>query len=148
VLADKDHVFFEYQPKHTSDAACSMFKGFKGYIQADAHCIYDAVFRGDAVDEGDKPPDEVACWSHARRRLWEAAVTLKDPYPLLEAPGFAQGRSLPWLGRCRFRTRNGSSWSQSGDRAASQRPSSRRSTALRRRRCGTGSTGLRRGRRD
>jgi transposase len=79
VLADKDHVFFEYQPKHTSDAVCSMFKGFKGYIQADAHCIYDALFRGDAVAEGDKPPDEVACWSHARRRFWEAAVTLKDP---------------------------------------------------------------------
>jgi transposase len=79
VLADKDHVFFEYQPKHTSDAVCAMFKGFKGYIQADAHCIYDALFRGDAVEEGDKPPDEVACWSHARRRMWEAAVTVKDP---------------------------------------------------------------------
>lgn len=79
VLADKDHVFFEYQPKHTSDAVCSMFEGFKGYIQADAHCIYDALFRGDAVDDEDKPPDEVACWSHARRRFWEAAVTLKDP---------------------------------------------------------------------
>jgi transposase len=62
VLADKDHVFFEYQPKHTSDAVCSMFRGFKGYIQADAHCVYDALFRGDArVDESDKPPDEVAC---------------------------------------------------------------------------------------
>jgi transposase len=79
VLADKDHVFFEYQPKHTSDAVCAMFKGFKGYMQADAHCIYDALFRGDAVEEGDKPPDEVACWSHARRRMWEAAVTVKDP---------------------------------------------------------------------
>ncbi|MBX3210563.1 MAG: IS66 family transposase [Labilithrix sp.] len=79
VLADKDHVFFEYQPKHTSDAVCTMFKGFKGYIQADAHCIYDALFRGAAVEEGDKPPDEVACWSHARRRFWEAAIALKDP---------------------------------------------------------------------
>ena len=79
VLADKDHVFFEYQPKHTSDAVCAMFKGFKGYIQADAHCVYDALFRGEAVDDDEKPPDEVACWSHARRRLWEAAVTVKDP---------------------------------------------------------------------
>lgn len=79
MLADKDHVFFEYQAKHTSDAVCSMFKGFKGYIQADAHCVYDALFRGDAVNEGEKPPDEVACWSHARRRMWEAAVTTKNP---------------------------------------------------------------------
>lgn len=78
VLADKDHVFFEYQPKHTSDAVCSMFRGFKGYIQADAHGVYDALFRGDAVDKGDKPPDEVACWAHARRKFWEAAMSTKD----------------------------------------------------------------------
>lgn len=80
VLADKDHVFFEYQPKHTSEAVCTMFRGFKGYIQADAHCVYDALFRGEArVDETDKPPDEVACWSHARRKWWEAAIATKDP---------------------------------------------------------------------
>lgn len=79
VLADKDHVFFEYQPKHTSEAVCSMFKGFSGYIQADAHCVYDALFRGDARERKDeKPPDEVGCWSHARRKFWEAAVTTKD----------------------------------------------------------------------
>ncbi len=76
VLADRDHVFFEYQPKHTSDAVCAMFKG---YVQADAHCVYDALFRGEAVDDGEKPPDEVACWSHARRKWWEAAVTTKEP---------------------------------------------------------------------
>jgi len=78
VLADQDHVFFEYQPEHTSKAVCEMFRGFSGYIQADAHCIYDALFRGDAVDKGDKPPDEVACWAHARRKFWEAAVATKD----------------------------------------------------------------------
>lgn len=79
VLADRDHVFFEYQPKHTSDAVCSMFKGFKGYIQADAHCVYDALFRGEARDDDDeKPPDEVGCWSHARRKFWEAAIETKD----------------------------------------------------------------------
>ncbi len=59
---------------------CSMFRRFKGYIQADAHCVYDALFRGDArIDETDKPPDEVACWSHARRKVWEAAVVTKEP---------------------------------------------------------------------
>ena len=81
VLADKKHVFFEFQPKHTSAAVCEMFRGFSGYIQADAHAIYDALFRGDAVDDGITPPLEVACWAHARRRLWEAAVS-----------GFAVGR--------------------------------------------------------
>lgn len=79
VLADKDHVFFEFQKRHTSDAVSAMFKGFGGYIQADAHCVYDALFRGDAKERAeDKPPDEVGCWSHARRKFWEAAVSTKD----------------------------------------------------------------------
>ncbi len=80
VLADKDHVFFEFQAKHTSAAVCEMFRGFRGYIQADAHAVYDAVFRGEARTRyGDEPPKEVGCWSHCRRRAWEAAVVAKDP---------------------------------------------------------------------
>jgi transposase len=82
VLADRDHIFFEYQAKHTSAVVCEMFRGFSGYIQADAHAIYDALFRGDALppDDGDTgPPKEVGCWAHARRRFWEATVC---KYPL------------------------------------------------------------------
>jgi hypothetical protein len=37
VLADREHVFFEYQAKHTSAAVCEMFRGYQGYLQADAH---------------------------------------------------------------------------------------------------------------
>ena len=46
VLADRDHVFSEYQERHTSAAVCSMFKGYSGYLQADAHAVYDALFAG------------------------------------------------------------------------------------------------------
>lgn len=80
VLADRDHVFFEYKKRHTSDAVCDMFRGFSGYILADAHAVYDALFRGEALFSAeDKPPDEVACWSHCRRHYWEAAVATKEP---------------------------------------------------------------------
>ena len=74
VLADRDHIFFEYQPKHTSAAVCEMFRGFSGYIQADANAVYDALYRGDAVASGVDPPEEVACWCHLRRYFWEAAT--------------------------------------------------------------------------
>ncbi|HVZ31943.1 MAG TPA: transposase, partial [Polyangiaceae bacterium] len=74
VLADKKHVFFEYQPKHTSAVVCEMFRSFSGFIQADAHAIYDALFRGQAVDDPELAPLEVGCWSHTRRRFWEAAI--------------------------------------------------------------------------
>jgi transposase len=79
VLADQDHIFFEYQPKHTSAAVCGMFRGFSGYIQADASAVYDALYRGEARTTSEEvPPKEVGCWAHARRRFWEAAVVAKD----------------------------------------------------------------------
>jgi transposase len=77
-VADRDAVFFEYTPRETSGAVGEMFKGFSGYIQADAKSVYDALFR----EPQEEPPDgeshpvrhEVACWVHARRGLWEAAT--------------------------------------------------------------------------
>ena len=77
-IADKDHVFFEYTPRETSQAVAAMFKGYSGYVQADAKSVYDVLFR----EPSDKPPDddndaariEVACWSHCRRKFWEAAI--------------------------------------------------------------------------
>jgi hypothetical protein len=80
VLADQDHVFFEFQREHTSKAVCEMFRGFSRYIQADAHAIYNAVFRGEArVSDDDDAPTEVGCLAHCRRRFWEAATVTKDP---------------------------------------------------------------------
>ncbi len=80
-LADKEHVFLDFQPKHTSLTVWNMFKGFSGYVQADAHVIYDALFKGvppegveDEPGERGPPPIEVGCFAHARRKYWEAAI--------------------------------------------------------------------------
>lgn len=63
-----------------------MFKGFSGYVQADAKSVYDFLFRppDKRMQPDDGEPDlrvrhEVGCWSHARRKLWETAITSKDP---------------------------------------------------------------------
>jgi transposase len=78
-IADRDYVFFEYTAKENSDAVRSMFKGYSGYVQADAKSVYDILFRS----PDDKPPDdeddgavrhEVGCFAHCRRKFWEAAV--------------------------------------------------------------------------
>ena len=78
-IADRDHIFFEFTAKHTSKVVRALFKGFEGYVQADAASVYDALFRpsGDEEDDG-KQRREVACWSHARRKYWEAAFA-KEP---------------------------------------------------------------------
>src|SRR5690606_35867433 len=73
VLADRDHIVCELQRKPTGGAVRDMSRGFGGFIQADARAIYDALFRGKAVNDPSDAPLEVACWAHARRRFWEAA---------------------------------------------------------------------------
>jgi len=76
LIADRDHIFFEYTPTETSAVVEAMFKTFSGYVQADAKSVYDVLFR----PSGQGPPGdevlriEVACWSHARRGMWEATV--------------------------------------------------------------------------
>jgi transposase len=78
LIADKDHIFFEYTPKETSEAVSLMFKDFTGYVQADAKSVYDVLFRkAKDMRPSDEPAPvrhEVGCWSHCRRKFWEAAV--------------------------------------------------------------------------
>jgi len=85
-IADADHVFFEYTPRETSAAVGELFKGFSGYVQADAKSVYDLLFKPphERPPPDDGEPDlaerqEVGCWSHCRRKFWEAAITTKDP---------------------------------------------------------------------
>lgn len=75
-IADRDAVFFEYTPKETSTAVAEMFQGFSGYVQADAKNVFDVLFEPPEEDDTDAVDirHEVACWSHARRKYWEATV--------------------------------------------------------------------------
>ena len=71
LIADRDHVIFEYTPRETSEFVRSMLAGFKGYVQADAKSVYDSLF---APADDREPPSEVGCWAHARRKFWESAA--------------------------------------------------------------------------
>jgi hypothetical protein len=76
-IADREHVFFEYMARETGAAIGELFKGFTGFIQADAKSVYDALFRppdDEPPDDNPGLPTEVGCWSHARRKFWEATV--------------------------------------------------------------------------
>lgn len=81
IIADRDHVFFEYHGRETSKGVNKMLRGFNGYVQADAKSVFDILFVPPAErpppDDGSDPDQavrhEVGCWSHARRKFWEAA---------------------------------------------------------------------------
>lgn len=65
VVAPERHVLFGYSPKHDSAAVDELLGGFKGHLVADAHAVYDHLYRkGDVI--------EVACWAHSRRYFWKA----------------------------------------------------------------------------
>ena len=69
-IADRDHILFTYQPRGTSAAVLELFADYSGYVQADACSVFDALFGGKAGEGG---REEVGCWSHGRRKFWEAA---------------------------------------------------------------------------
>ena len=80
-IADRDHILFDFTPKHTTQTVRVLFQGFEGYLQADAASVYDALFRPPSGKDDDthdgKTRVEVACWAHARRKYWEAAFAKK-----------------------------------------------------------------------
>lgn len=82
LIADRDHVFFEYMERETSEAIAKIFEGFTGHIQADAKGTYDILFRAGPPPSPDEPPREAArevgCWSHMRRYFWEATAISKS----------------------------------------------------------------------
>jgi transposase len=73
IVADTDHVLFHYVERQTSDAVAELFKGFKGYLQADASSVYDILERG-PPNTNDVTITLVGCWAHCRRYFFEAAV--------------------------------------------------------------------------
>jgi len=67
VVADRDHVLFDFTSRHSSDAPEAMLRGFRGFVLADASSVYDRLFAAEDA------PIEAGCWSHARRGFFYAA---------------------------------------------------------------------------
>lgn len=77
MVADRDHVLFEYVPRETSAAVRDLFRGYSGYVQADAKNTYDVLFHTPDPGAEEEPTEvrqEVGCWAHCRRRFYEAAI--------------------------------------------------------------------------
>lgn len=70
------HVLFEYTRRHDANAVDDVLAGYRGYLVADAHAVYDHLY----VD-GDVT--EVNCWAHCRRYFFRAMSS--DPKRAKEA---------------------------------------------------------------
>ena len=82
VIAPERHVLFRYTAKHDGAAVDRLLDGYEGYLVADAHAVFDHLYkRGTLI--------EVACWAHARRYWWKALET--DPERARQALAYVGG---------------------------------------------------------
>ncbi len=65
LVAPDKHVLFEFSNKHDSAAVDKLLAGYRGYLVADAHAVYDHLHRSGQVVE-------VACWAHCRRYAFKS----------------------------------------------------------------------------
>jgi transposase len=86
MIADRDHILFEYLEKENGPGIYEKFRGFNGYVQADAKAVFNLLFADEeelnrktsGVEHDGCERTEVGCWYHCRRRFWEAS-TAKCP---------------------------------------------------------------------
>lgn len=65
LVAPERHVLFEYSRHHDGEAVDDLLAGYEGYLVADAHVVYDHLYRDGSVTE-------VNCWAHCRRYFFKA----------------------------------------------------------------------------
>jgi transposase len=69
--------FYRYSPDRRGERPRGHLEGFEGWLHADGYTGYDAL----TLPRGNHPPQvrHVACWAHARRKLFEVFEATKSP---------------------------------------------------------------------
>lgn len=65
VIAPEKHVLFEFTKKHDSASVDKILSGYRGTLLADAHTVYDHLYKDNTLVEAN-------CWAHARRYFFKA----------------------------------------------------------------------------
>jgi len=68
VAVPERHVLFGYSPKHNSAAVDELLEGYRGTLVADAHAVYDHLYKDGKVIEA-------GCWAHMRRYVFKSLAS-------------------------------------------------------------------------
>jgi transposase len=71
LVAPDKHILYRYSKRHDGKAVDELLPGYSGYLVADAHSVYDHLYKTGAVVE-------VGCWAHARRYFHKALPSDPD----------------------------------------------------------------------
>jgi len=72
-ILDDTQVVFDFTDNHSRAGPLRMLGHYAGYVQADAHSSYNALFEP-AKDGSASPRVEVGCWAHTRRKFYDARL--------------------------------------------------------------------------
>jgi transposase len=72
-IGDGAQVLFEFTTTHSRAGPLGILGHCAGYVQADAHSSYNALFEPQQ-DGGASPRIEVGCWAHTRRKFYDARL--------------------------------------------------------------------------
>ena len=64
-VAPDRHVLFKFSRRHDAEAVDNLLPDYEGYLVADAHNVYDHLYKKGSVVE-------VGCWAHCRRYFFKA----------------------------------------------------------------------------
>jgi transposase len=80
--------YYQYSPDRTGERAETLLAGCKGYLHADAYAGFNRLYDPDPKT-GTPRLTEVACWAHARRKIFDVHAATASPVArdLLERMG-------------------------------------------------------------
>lgn len=71
-------VFYQYSPDRTGERAETLLAGCRGYLHADAYPGFNKLYLPEP-NTGQPRLKEVACWAHARRKIYEVNAATPSP---------------------------------------------------------------------
>jgi transposase len=71
--------FYLDSPDRKAEHAHALLKGCRGHLHADAYAGFAGLYEADPRTGAAAPPTEVACWAHARRKIYDIHVETKSP---------------------------------------------------------------------
>jgi transposase len=70
--------FYRYAPDRKAEQAAALLKDCRGFLHADGYSGFSSLYRSNP-QTGDAKLVEVACWAHARRKIYEVHAATKSP---------------------------------------------------------------------
>lgn len=70
--------FYRYAPDRKAEQAQALLKDCRGYLHADAYGGFKHLYEAHPIT-GEAPLIEVACWAHARRKIYEVHAASASP---------------------------------------------------------------------